>query len=201
MKKSQQSALRRLAVTTLVTIASAVTAVTAQAAYIATATETSGDVVFDGSGTLDLTAWTYSSTNNRSSFVQADDFIGFGASLEDDYVSPANFNGPSNIGPGTSFVSTNIEAGDYTGIGISWSGLLVPSGYTSGQALAGSATFTGQTFSSLGLSPGTYEWTWGSDASADSYTLNVGAVPIPAAVWLFGSGLLGLIGVARRKKA
>jgi hypothetical protein len=146
MKKSQQSALRRLAVTTLVTIASAVTAVTAQAAYIATATETSGDVVFDGSGTLDLTAWTYSSTNNRASAVQADDFLGFGASLEDDYVSPANFNGPSNVGPGTSFVSTNIEAGDYTGIGISWSGLLVPSGYTSGQALAGSATFTGQTF-------------------------------------------------------
>ena len=27
----------------------------------------------------------------------------------------------------------------------------------------------------------------------------VGAVPVPAAVWLFGSGLLGLIGVARRK--
>ena len=29
---------------------------------------------------------------------------------------------------------------------------------------------------------------------------NVNAVPVPAAVWLFGSGLLGLIGVARRKK-
>ena len=27
----------------------------------------------------------------------------------------------------------------------------------------------------------------------------ISAVPIPAAVWLFGSGLLGLIGVARRK--
>ena len=26
------------------------------------------------------------------------------------------------------------------------------------------------------------------------------AVPIPAAVWLFGSGLLGLVGIARRKK-
>lgn len=26
-------------------------------------------------------------------------------------------------------------------------------------------------------------------------------VPVPAAVWLFGSGLLGLIGIARRKKA
>ena len=28
----------------------------------------------------------------------------------------------------------------------------------------------------------------------------VAAVPVPAAVWLFGSGLLGLVGVARRKK-
>ena len=26
-------------------------------------------------------------------------------------------------------------------------------------------------------------------------------IPVPAAVWLFGSGLLGLVGVARRKKA
>jgi hypothetical protein len=30
---------------------------------------------------------------------------------------------------------------------------------------------------------------------------DVSAVPVPAAVWLFGSGLLGLIGVARRKSA
>ncbi len=30
---------------------------------------------------------------------------------------------------------------------------------------------------------------------------DVAAVPVPAAVWLFGSGLLGLIGVAQRKKA
>ena len=29
----------------------------------------------------------------------------------------------------------------------------------------------------------------------------VAAIPVPAAVWLFGSGLLGLVGVARRKKA
>ena len=28
-----------------------------------------------------------------------------------------------------------------------------------------------------------------------------GVVPVPAAVWLFGSGLLGLVGVARRKRA
>jgi hypothetical protein len=29
---------------------------------------------------------------------------------------------------------------------------------------------------------------------------NIGAVPVPAAIWLFGSGLLGLVGMARRKK-
>ena len=32
-------------------------------------------------------------------------------------------------------------------------------------------------------------------------TVTASAVPIPAAVWLFGSGLLGLVGIARRKKA
>ena len=26
-------------------------------------------------------------------------------------------------------------------------------------------------------------------------------VPVPAAIWLFGSGLLGLVGIARRKNA
>ena len=30
---------------------------------------------------------------------------------------------------------------------------------------------------------------------------SVSIVPVPAAIWLFGSGLIGLIGVARRKKA
>lgn len=32
------------------------------------------------------------------------------------------------------------------------------------------------------------------------YVTSVQTVPVPAAVWLFGSGLLGLIGFARRKK-
>ena len=31
--------------------------------------------------------------------------------------------------------------------------------------------------------------------------LNFSPVPVPAAVWLFGSGLIGLVGLARRKKA
>ena len=40
------------------------------------------------------------------------------------------------------------------------------------------------------------------DYSVESLSFStVSAMPVPAAVWLFGSGLLGLIGVARHKKA
>jgi hypothetical protein len=56
---------------------------------------------------------------------------------------------------------------------------------------------------------------WGADFSGDflstgSYTgsqlgmdlrLGMSAAPVPAAVWLFGSGLLGLFGIARKKAA
>jgi hypothetical protein len=35
---------------------------------------------------------------------------------------------------------------------------------------------------------------------ASGFALELAPVPIPAAAWLFGSGLLGLIGIARRKK-
>lgn len=46
----------------------------------------------------------------------------------------------------------------------------------------------------------------GSNYSYSSATVwfdnvSVSAVPIPGVVWLFGSGLLGLVGIARRKKA
>ncbi len=38
--------------------------------------------------------------------------------------------------------------------------------------------------------------------SGNSMTVTaVNAVPVPAAAWLFGSGLIGLVGIARRKKA
>ena len=53
--------------------------------------------------------------------------------------------------------------------------------------------------STCGADPGCF-----ADFSIDNVQIwadvDVSAVPVPAAVWLFGSGLLGLIGVARRKK-
>ena len=47
---------------------------------------------------------------------------------------------------------------------------------------------------------------WYQDDSAATGEINVlveppSAVPIPAAAWLFGSAILGLLGIARRKKA
>lgn len=45
------------------------------------------------------------------------------------------------------------------------------------------------------------EWTLSANAAGGTYSMTVTAVPVPAAVWLFGSGLIGLIAVARRKTA
>jgi len=39
------------------------------------------------------------------------------------------------------------------------------------------------------------------DGTREAWMANIGVVPIPPTVWLFGSGLLGLVGIARRKKA
>jgi hypothetical protein len=45
-----------------------------------------------------------------------------------------------------------------------------------------------------------YAGTWSLSATGDlMYTVGAAAVPLPAAVWLFGSGILGLAGVARRR--
>ena len=47
------------------------------------------------------------------------------------------------------------------------------------------------------------KFTWYADSLYNVLAVHSGdvsAVPVPAAVWLFGSGLLGLLGVARRKR-
>jgi len=46
-----------------------------------------------------------------------------------------------------------------------------------------------------------YRMSFDLDETTGALTTSVAAVPVPAAVWLFGSGLIGLFGVARRRKA
>jgi len=68
--------------------------------------------------------------------------------------------------------------------GVGWTEISV-------QGIAPSVTQSASVFLQIiGPSSGALYW--------DSVTLE--AVPIPAAVWLFGSGLLGLVGIARRRK-
>ena len=42
--------------------------------------------------------------------------------------------------------------------------------------------------------------TVGHSLFADEFEATLTIIPVPAAVWLFGSGMIGLIGIARRKK-
>jgi hypothetical protein len=74
----------------------------------------------------------------------------------------------------------------------------VPAGYVSGNALSDTSTYSGQTFSSLGVTPGTYKWTWGSGAN-QNFTLVIGGgstVPEPStwAMMLIGFAGLGFVG-------
>ena len=83
--------------------------------------------------------------------------------------------------------------------------------------LSGNANFTlgmdwgmgyfGDTNASLLSSPDTYLIVFdGLDAQerpifGNTIAVDLAPVPVPAAVWLFGSGLLGLVGIARRKQS
>ena len=52
----------------------------------------------------------------------------------------------------------------------------------------------------VSLGANAYSVTFGTGANVIEVDVEiVPAIPVPAAIWLFGSGLLGLVGIARRK--
>jgi hypothetical protein len=62
-------------------------------------------------------------------------------------------------------------------------------------------TFNNATFASLGVTPGTYVWSWGNGLPNQNFTLVIGGVGVPDAgstVSLLGFALLGSAAFRRK---
>jgi len=136
----------------------------------------------------------------------------FGFNFSGVTLTASNFDFSSNTaGPGDANWSTNFSA-NMDGFGTFDVAVEKPAGSAAAgvdplmfliTGVTGDSIATYATDGSTGGQPNS-----GSLFSAKVSSTGPGAfigggspVPVPAAVWLFGSGLLGLIGLARRKKA
>jgi hypothetical protein len=160
----------------------------AQAGYTVTLQQVGPNVVATGSGAIDLTGLTFSQSGSfvpgiSASFVSSVN-TGPTSSMVDVYFKPSL---PSGFGSGG---ETNANSGSGDPVGIAaiirhnpWVPqglfLVVPSGYVSGRALSDMAIYSGKTFASLGVTPGTYVWTWGTKAN-QNFTLQILAATLPA---------------------
>jgi hypothetical protein len=179
-------------------------ALPARAIVIVNATESGGNVVFAGGGTFNLTDLSLLTPADVTAGINPSLSIAFfgtnpGTSLPVDFY----FGGiiePGPFGPGG---GSTADLGSGDRFGVFGPDLVVPAGYNSGDLLNGSSTFTGATFASLGVTPGTYIWSWGleEEGTADSFILNIGgtsaAVPesgSTALSMLLALGALALLG-------
>jgi hypothetical protein len=174
----------------------------AEAGYIAYLYQDGGNVIATGSGSLDISGLSFSGTGPQTPGIIAVSayFALDTAKIAENFYH--DLSGPVSFGVGgfTSASTTTgsgvlIEGGTADGV------LAVPVGYVSGTPLGTSTDiFDSTTLAALGVTDGTYTWTWGNGASADSLTLNVGSAPVaePASLALLATGLVGL-GMWRRR--
>jgi len=184
----------------------------ARAGYFMTLTEQGTSVVATGSGSFDLTGLPLLfppvavqrpiMNPNIGVFLTVTNTLN--GTLGDIYGEDG-FTGPEGFGGGGT--ALGIGSGDLFGLSrlVQSHGalhvLVVPSGYASGNPLSDSATWDNQAFSSLGVTPGTYEWKWGTGPHADGFTLQIGPIsaPEPSSSLLLGVAFAALLFVRPRR--
>jgi hypothetical protein len=174
----------------------------AEASGVIDITQVGANVVATGSGAFDLTDLGPPSLVLFSPVLDpATAFVSVGGSSFQFVHAYQGVTGPASFGTGGLEHPTS-ESGDIFGVvgGATPPELFVPRDYVSGSALSGSATYDGTTIAALGLTPGTYVYTWGAGAHADSLTVKIEAVPEPStwATMLLGVAGLGFIALRGR---
>lgn len=154
----------------------------ARASVLITFEQVDNNVVETGSGAIDLTGLSntgaVSSTGPNTDPLLALTFLGPVAPFSD-YAGYTTITGPSSFGSGTG-AAASTGSGDTFGIWVSSVvELVLPQGYVSGTSLSATDTYDNSTFTTLGLTPGTYTYTWGTGASADSLTVQIGPAAVP----------------------
>jgi hypothetical protein len=172
----------------------------AEAGVIIAIDQVGSDVVATGSGTIDLTGLTFLSNELALTVLNPSiALIVMGPGAGEVYTGAT---GPPSFGPG-GFITPSSGSGDLIAVQGNGGAIGVPAGYVSGTTLSATDTYASQTFASLGLTPGTYQYTWGTGAHADSLTVQIGpaAVPEPSTLALAGLGALIGAGAWYRRRA
>jgi hypothetical protein len=174
----------------------------AQAAYVTTFEEIGSNVVEVGGGTLDLTDLERVGGIFTKLFVTpSEPSYASGTKGDQGDIYEGALSGPTNWGPGvTTFASSS--SGDLVALVPFGAEIIVPDDYDFGDPLSETSTYLGASFASLGLTPGSYVYSWGTGDHADTFTLNVvaGSVPEPSTWAMILIGFAGLGYAAARRK-
>jgi hypothetical protein len=173
-----------LATTLAIVLAGLLSVRTAQAGYTVTLRQVGPDVVATGSGAIDLTGLTVSRSFFQNPGIKpfgrilvGPAFIATGPTSSSVHPYFGAITGPGHFGSSANLTLASSGSGSMVGISarpeLAFQTMLsVPTGYVSGTALANSATYSGQTFVTLGVTPGTYVWKWGTGAN-QNFTLQI----------------------------
>jgi hypothetical protein len=171
---------------------------------VADSSQPSGfDIVATGSGTIDLTDLSFNTSARVDTGIgPSGGTIIIGTGSADIYNG--TITGPPGFGTGGG-TAAGGGTGDLVGLDNFDHQILVPAGYTSG-LLSSTLPIPNTTLASFGATPGTYTWTWGSGAHADSFTVDVVAatvVPEPStwAMMLVGFAALGFAGYRASRRS